>query len=231
MILLDANGLAAARPGRPLFDDASLTLSTGDRVAVVGLNGSGKSTLLRMLAGAAEPEAGTVRRGRGARVVMLHQADELPAGTVHQAVVPASHPDREWEVDAVLDRLGIGSLSGADVSTLSGGQGKRVALARALVEVGPGGGPDDDSVLLILDEPTNHLDIDAIAWLEDRIATHRGGLVLVTHDRHVLDRVTNRIVEIDRGRTYIHEGGYASYLEGKAERDEQAAQAEKVRKN
>ncbi|MCU1455569.1 MAG: putative transporter ATP-binding protein [Acidimicrobiales bacterium] len=231
MILLDASGLAASRPGRPLFADVSLTLSSGDRLGVVGLNGSGKSTLLRQLAGMSEPEAGHVRRGRGARVVMLHQADELPSGTVHQAVVPASHPDRAWEVDAVLDRLGLGALGDADVTTLSGGQGKRVALARALVEVGPGGGPDDDAVLLVLDEPTNHLDIDAIAWLEDRIATHRGGLVLVTHDRHVLDRVTNRIVEIDRGRTYVHDGGYASYLEAKAEREEQAAQADRVRRN
>ncbi|MCU1353691.1 MAG: putative transporter ATP-binding protein, partial [Acidimicrobiales bacterium] len=231
MILLDADGLAASRPGRSLFEDVSVTLSTGDRVAVVGLNGSGKSTLLRMLAGTTEPEAGTVRRGRGARVVMLEQADDLPAGTVHQAVIPASHPDREWEVDAVLDRLGLGDMTDADVTTLSGGQGKRVALARALVEVGPGGGTDDDAVLLILDEPTNHLDIDAIAWLEERIAAHRGGLVLVTHDRHVLDRVTNRIVEIDRGRTFIHEGGYASYLEGRADREEKAAQADRVRRN
>ena len=85
-----------------------------------------------------------------------------------------------------------------------------------MVEVGPGGGPDDDAVLLILDEPTNHLDIDAIGWLEDRLAAHRGGLVLVTHDRHVLDRLTNRILELDRGRAFVHEGGYATYLEARA---------------
>ncbi|HEY4376704.1 MAG TPA: ABC-F family ATP-binding cassette domain-containing protein [Acidimicrobiales bacterium] len=231
MILLDALGLAASRPGRALFADVSVTLSTGDRLGVVGLNGSGKSTLLRMLAGTAAPEAGTVRRGRGARVVMLDQADDLPPGSVRAAVAPEHDPDRGWEVDAVLDRLGLGGLVDADVATLSGGQTKRVALARALVAVGPGGGADDDAVLLILDEPTNHLDIDAIAWLEDRIASHRGGLILVTHDRHVLDRVTNRIVEIDRGRTYVHEGGYASYLEGKAVREEAAAQADRVRRN
>ena len=231
MILLDATDLAAARPGRQLFSDVSLTLSTGDRLGLVGINGTGKSTLLRMLAGKAEPEGGTLRPGRGARVVMLDQADDLPAGTVHQAVAPGSHPEREWEVDAILSRLGIADLADVSTDRLSGGQAKRVALARALVEVGPGGGPDDDAVLLILDEPTNHLDIDAIAWLEDRLAGHRGGLILVTHDRHVLDRLTTRILELDRGKAFVHDGGYSSYLEARFEREAQAATAEQVRKN
>jgi len=231
MILLDATDLAASRPGRQLFSDVSLTLSTGDRLGLVGINGTGKSTLLRVLAGKAEPESGTLRPGRGARVVMLDQADDLPAGTVHQAVAPGSHPEREWEVDAILSRLGIGDLADVATDRLSGGQAKRVALARVLVEVGPGGGPDDDAVLLILDEPTNHLDIDAIAWLEDRLAGHRGGLILVTHDRHVLDRLTTRILELDRGRSFVHDGGYSSYLEARFEREAQAATAEQVRKN
>jgi len=231
MILLDATDLSASRPGRQLFSDVSITLSTGDRLGLVGINGTGKSTLLRVLAGKTEPEDGTLRPGRGSRVVMLDQADDLPTGTVHQAVAPGSHPEREWEVDAILSRLGIGDLAEVSTDRLSGGQAKRVALARALVEVGPGGGPDDDSVLLILDEPTNHLDIDAIAWLEDRLAGHRGGLILVTHDRHVLDRLTTRILELDRGKAFVHDGGYASYLEARDERDAQAATAESVRKN
>ncbi|MCB0970195.1 MAG: ABC-F family ATP-binding cassette domain-containing protein, partial [Acidimicrobiales bacterium] len=231
LILLDATGLAASRPGRQLFADVSLTLSTGDRLGIVGINGTGKSTLLRVLAGRTEPEAGSIRRGRGARVVMLDQADELPVGTVRQAVAPGSHPEREWEVDAILTRLGIGDLADASTERLSGGQAKRVALARALVEVGPPGGPDDDAVLLIVDEPTNHLDLDAIAWLTERLAGHRGGLVLVTHDRHVLDDVTTRVLELDRGRTFVHDGGYASYLAARDERDRQAAQAESVRRN
>ena len=231
MILLDATDLAASRPGRQLFSGVSLTLSTGDRLGLVGINGTGKSTLLRVLAGKADPESGTLRPGRGARVVMLDQADDLPAGTVRQAVAPGSHPEREWEVDAILSRLGIGDLADVATDRLSGGQAKRVALARALVEVGPGGGPDDDAVLLILDEPTNHLDIDAIAWLEDRLAGHRGGLILVTHDRHVLDRLTTRILELDRGKPFVHDGGYSSYLEARFEREAQAATAEQVRKN
>jgi ATP-binding cassette subfamily F protein uup len=231
MILLDATGLAASRPGRALFEDVSLTLSSGDRLGLVGINGTGKSTLLRVLAGTSEPEAGTIRRGRGARVVMLDQADDLPGGTVRDAVAAVRDADRAWEVDAVLDRLGMAEVADVDTSRLSGGQAKRTALARALVEVGPGGGPDDDAVLLILDEPTNHLDIDAIRWLEERLATHRGGLVLVTHDRHVLDRLTNRILELDRGRAFVHEGGYSAYLEARAARDAADATAEAVRRN
>ena len=216
MILVDLERVSAARPGRPLFDELSLTLQTGDRLGVVGLNGTGKSTLLRVLAGTLEPESGTVRSGRDVRVGFLEQRPELPPGTVRQAV------GQGWEAAAVLQHLGMGPLHDADVSTLSGGQAKRVALARLLVE---------ESDLLVLDEPTNHLDIEAIAWLEERLARHRGGLVLVTHDRHVLDRVTTRVLELDRGKGYVHDGGYASYLEARAEREERAAVAESVRRN
>jgi ATP-binding cassette subfamily F protein uup len=224
VILLDAAGLAASRPGKPLYRDVSVTLSSGDRLAVVGINGCGKSTLLRQLAGTDEPEAGTVRRGRGSRVVALDQAAALPAGRVGDAV------GHGWEAAATLERLGMGHRVDDDIATLSGGEAKRVALARALVALGrPGEG--DESVLLILDEPTNHLDIDAIAWLEERLAAHRGALVLVSHDRHVLDRVTTRILELDRGRGYVHDGGYASYLAARVERDERSASAEAVRRN
>ncbi|HEX3539872.1 MAG TPA: ABC-F family ATP-binding cassette domain-containing protein [Acidimicrobiales bacterium] len=216
MILVDLEGVSASRPGKPLFDNLSLTVSTGDRLGVVGLNGSGKSTLLRVLAGAAEPETGQRRVGKGVRVAFLDQVPDLGTGTVAEVVGAG------WEADAVLDRLGMTPLRDADVGTLSGGQVKRVALARALLA-----GAD----LLILDEPTNHLDIETINWLEDQLAAFRGGLVLVTHDRHVLDRVTTRIVEVDRGATYTYTDGYAGYLLGRAEREEQAAVSEAVRRN
>ncbi len=234
MILLDATGLSASRPTRSLFDDVSLTLASGDRLGVVGINGTGKSTLLRVLAGRVDPDSGTVRRGRGSRVVMLEQADALPEGSVRDAVSPGSDPGRSWEVDAVLDHLGLTELAATPTDRLSGGQAKRVAVARALVEVGPGGGDggvDDDAVVLILDEPTNHLDIDAIAWLEDRLSSHRGALVLVTHDRHLLDRATTRILELDRGRAHLHRGGYSSWLEARTAREEAAVAAEAVRRN
>ncbi len=225
MILLDAEGIAASRPGRPLFADLSLTLSTGDRLGIVGLNGCGKSTLLGMLAGDVEPEAGTVRRARDVRVSTLGQDPALRGPLVRDDLFGAGtgSPDVEhWEAASVADRLGIGDLFDAEVGSLSGGQAKRVALARALVT------PAD---LLVLDEPTNHLDIDAIAWLEDRIAEHQGGLLLVTHDRHFLDRITTDVLELDRGRGHLHHGGYDSYLEGRARREELAAKEEDKRRN
>ena len=223
MILLDASGLRAARPGRVLFDEASFTLQTGDRVGLVGLNGCGKSTLLRILAGTLEPEAGAVRRGRGARIGVLDQDPVLPAGTVAAAV------GEGWEGRAILDRLGMSGHLDAPVDRLSGGQRKRTALARLLMAEWDG---------LILDEPTNHLDLDAVEFLEDRLAGFTGGLIMVTHDRHVLDRVTNTVIEIDRGRLHRHVAtgehrgsGYAAYLAGRAERATQVATAEQVRRN
>ena len=223
MILIDAEGLSASRPGRPLFADVSLTLSTGDRLGVVGLNGCGKSTLFRLLSGENEPEKGVVRRGRGARIGVLPQLPVLPEGTVRDAVGGG------WQGEAMLDKLGMGDMSEADTRELSGGQLKRVALARLLA------GEWD---CLILDEPTNHLDLDAIGFLEETLARFPGGLALVTHDRHVLDRVTNRVFEIDRGHAYLHipagqnaGSGYAAYLAARAEREENSATAEQVRKN
>ena len=223
MILIDAEGLKASRPGRPLFEDVSITLSTGDRLGVVGLNGCGKSTLFRILSGELRPDAGVVRTGRGARIGVLPQLPVLPNGTVRDAVGGG------WQGEAMLDKLGMGDMVDADTRELSGGQLKRVALARLLA------GEWD---CLILDEPTNHLDLDAIGFLEETLARFPGGLAIVTHDRHVLDRVTNRVLEIDRGHAYLHipagentGSGYAAYLAARAEREEKSATAEQVRKN
>ena len=223
MILIDAEGLKASRPGRPLFEDVSITLSTGDRLGVVGLNGCGKSTLFRILSGELRPDAGVVRTGRGARIGVLPQLPVLPEGTLRDAVGGG------WQGEAMLDKLGMGDMAEADTRELSGGQLKRVALARLLA------GEWD---CLILDEPTNHLDLDAIGFLEETLARFPGGLAIVTHDRHVLDRVTNRVLEIDRGHAYLHipagenaGSGYAAYLAARAEREENSATAEQVRKN
>lgn len=223
MILIDAQGLKASRPNRPLFDNISLTLSDGDRIGVVGLNGCGKSTLLRILSGDYSPDSGVVRYGRGARIGMLAQQPVLPKGSVRDAV------GEDWRGEAMLDRLGMSGLIEAQTNELSGGQQKRVALAKLLVS---------EWDALILDEPTNHLDLDAIAYLEEWLANFRGGLILVTHDRHVLDRVTTKVLEIDRGKAYLHMpaqrnagSGYAAYLVARIEREEQAATAEQKRKN
>jgi len=223
VILIDAQGLKASRPNRPLFDNISLTLSDGDRIGVVGLNGCGKSTLLRILSGDYAPDAGVVRYGRGARIGILAQQPALPSGSVRDAV------SADWRGEAMLDRLGMSGLIDAQTNELSGGQQKRVALAKLLVS---------EWDALILDEPTNHLDLDAIAYLEEWLANFRGGLILVTHDRHVLDRVTTKVLEIDRGKAYLHMpaqrsdgSGYAAYLAARIEREEQAVTAEQKRKN
>jgi len=215
-VLVDLEDVGVSMPDRALFAHLSVTVSTGDRLGVVGINGTGKSTLLRVMAGRLEPDYGTVRRGRGTRTAFLGQTPELPPGTVGDAVGDG------WESAAALDRLGMTDYLGADVGTLSGGQAKRVALARVVAHPGD---------LLILDEPTNHLDLGAVAWLEGWLAGFGGGLVVVSHDRYLLDRVTTRMVELDRGAAFVHEGGYASYLEGKAEREEHAAAAEDKRRN
>jgi len=223
VIIIDVQGLAASRPNRPLFADVSITVSDGDRIGVVGLNGSGKTTLLRIISGDLQPESGVVRRGRGARIGVLAQLPVLPAGTVREAV------GEGWKGEAMLDRLGMTPLIDSPTDQLSGGQQKRTALAHLLVR---------DWEALILDEPTNHLDLDAIAYLEEWLAAYSGGLLLVTHDRHVLDRVTTKVLEIDRGRTYLHQplnrhagSGYAAYLAARIEREEQAATNEQARRN
>ena len=223
MILIDAQGVKASRPNRPLFADLSITVSDGDRIGVVGLNGCGKSTLLRIISGDLEPDVGVVRKGRGTRIGVLSQLPVLPTGTVREAV------GHDWQGEAMLDRLGMSGLIEASTAELSGGQKKRVALAALLVS---------EWEALILDEPTNHLDLDAISYLEEWLANYSGGLLLVTHDRHVLDHVTNKVLEIDRGHSYMHipanrhaGSGYAAYLAGRIEREEQAATAEQIRKN
>ena len=223
MILIDAQSLSASRPNRPLFADVSLTVSDGDRIGVVGLNGCGKSTLLRILSGDYSPDSGQVHKARNARIGILAQQPILPVGTVRDAV------GEEWRGEAMLDRLGMSGMLDSSTQELSGGQQKRVALAMLLVQ---------EWDALILDEPTNHLDLDAIAYLEEWLANYRGGLILVTHDRHVLDRVTNKVLEIDRGKAYMHVpmgktagSGYAAYLAARIEREERAANAEQIRKN
>jgi ATP-binding cassette subfamily F protein uup len=225
VICVDLAGVGVARPDKPLFDDVSLTIATGDRVAIVGVNGSGKSTLLRLLAGGLAPDAGEIRFGRGARIAVLDQEPSLPDGTVAAALGDS------WEVAAVATSLGVLPLLDRRTDELSGGQAKRVALARALV------GEFD---LILLDEPTNHLDLEAIEWLERRLAGTSAALVLITHDRHLMDRLTTgrgdgRVVELDRGRAHVHRAAagssaYAAYLDGRAAREAQEASAEATRR-
>ncbi|WP_298210739.1 ABC-F family ATP-binding cassette domain-containing protein [Ferrimicrobium sp.] len=215
-ILVDAAAITVTRSDRVLFGDLSVTVSDGDRLGVVGINGTGKSTLLRVLGGEQNPEVGEVRRGKGVRISLLDQEDNLPDLTVREIVGSG------WENEAILDRLDMIAAIDRRISELSGGQRKRVALARVLSQPGD---------LLILDEPTNHLDLAAVTWLEAWLARFAGGVILVSHDRYLLDRVTNRMLELDRGKAYLHNGGYAAYLAAGAARDAQAEAADTVRRN
>jgi ABC transport system ATP-binding/permease protein len=197
MIVIDAQGLRASRPNRPLFADVSLTVSDGDRVGVVGINGCGKSTLLRMLGRELEPESGEVRWGRGARVGFLGQQPVLPAGTVRDAV------GGSWQGEAMLDRLGMSGLVGSRTDELSGGQAKRVALARLLV---------GEYEALILDEPTNHLDITTKRALVKALADYDGTLVFVSHDRAFLRALATRVVELGPGGARVFNAPYSEYV-------------------
>ncbi len=225
MICVDLAKVGIAQPDKVLFDDLSLTISTGDRLAIVGVNGSGKSTLMRMLAGTQKPDEGDVRFGRGVRIALLDQDPELPPGSVSEYLGDS------WEVAAVATSLGVQPLLSRPTDQLSGGQAKRVALARALV------GEFD---LILLDEPTNHLDLEAIEWLEQRLAGTNAALVMITHDRHLMDRLTTargsgRVVELERGTGHVHRAdagtsAYATYLTGRTARHERAAGAEASRR-
>jgi ATP-binding cassette subfamily F protein uup len=215
-ILIDLEKVTLQGSDRAIFEDLTMTISSGERIGVVGINGTGKTTLLNIVAGVVTPDSGHIRRGRDLRVQFLPQIPSLPVGTVRDTLGDG------WQVDAVLDRLAMLDAVDTPTDALSGGQLKRVALARVFAE------PSD---VLILDEPTNHLDLHAIEWLEQQILNYPGAIVLVSHDRFLLDRVTNRMIEIDRGKTYVHAGGYSRLLEAQADREAQAATAEQVRRN
>lgn len=215
-ILLDLQNVTLEGFQRPLLSEFSLTIQTGDRIGVVGINGTGKSTLLRVIAGMSEPDSGVIRRAKTLRVGYLEQDPVLAKGTVREAL------GEGWRIDAALDRLGMLDQADAPTEELSGGQTKRVALALVF------SGSQD---LLVLDEPTNHLDLGAIQWLEQQMLSFSGAVVLVSHDRFLLDQVTTRMVEIDRGNAYVHVGGYAALLEAQAEREALAATSEQIRRN
>jgi ABC transport system ATP-binding/permease protein len=185
--------------GRRLFSGVSLALGLGDRVCLVGRNGSGKSTLLQTLAGRIELDAGTVFRQPGVRIAYAPQQPVFdPAQTAADFVgLDGAEPHR---AAAALDEVEI--PGDRALANLSGGEARRVSLARAFA-----GDPD----ILLLDEPTNHLDIVAIEWLEERLAAHRAGLLLISHDRAFLTRLSRRTLWLDRGTLHEHDQGYAGF--------------------
>lgn len=230
MNLLTIEHLKKSYTERLLFDDTAFSINEGEKVGLIGINGTGKSTLLRIVAGLEEPDDGSVVKGRSLYIRYLPQIPEFePGETVLEAIVRenknephfASGEELKAAARSMLNRLEI--LDGeAKIDTLSGGQRKRVALASVLLSTAD---------LLILDEPTNHLDSGMAEWLEAYLKSFKGALLMITHDRYFLDSVTNRIVELDKGKLYSYQGGYEKYLELKAERMEMAEAAERRRQS
>ncbi len=200
-----------------IFDDITCGIHQGDKIGIIGINGTGKTTFLRILAGLEEPDNGQVILQNGLRLSFLPQHPEFPEGETVLSYVAGQKREEDWtpETDArmVLNRLGIADHE-EKIDHLSGGQKKRVALAAVLVN------PAD---VLILDEPTNHLDNEMAAWLEEYLNAYKGAVIMVTHDRYFLDRVTNKILEISHGKIYMYEAKYSRFLELKAEREEMEA--------
>ena len=215
MNLLTATGLVKAFTDRTLLDQVDFSVNEGDKVGVIGINGTGKSTLLRILAGLEDADEGVISKGNKVYVQYLAQNPDFPPNmTVFDYVITENKTsDNEWEIEGdaknMLQKLGLTDLN-QTIDLLSGGQKKRVALAAGLLK---------SCDILILDEPTNHLDSEMTRWLENYLIQKRCAIVMVTHDRYFLDRVCNRIIEIDQKKIYGYSTNYEGFLEAKVARE------------
>ncbi len=224
MILLNAEHIKKSYTEKPLLTDVDLSIDQSDKIGLIGVNGSGKSTLLKIIAGVVSEEGGTITKSRELRSAYLAQNPpyDPQLSVLAQAVLYLEEIGGAFELyqcQSMLTKLGITDFE-QKMGQLSGGQRKRVAMAAVLTA---------DSNLLILDEPTNHMDSDVIIWLEEYLLRYKGAIFMITHDRYFLDRVTNRIVEIDGGRLYSYDGNYDYYLETKAARKEMELASERKR--
>ena len=250
MNLLTIEEVSKSYSERILINKASLGISDGDKIGLIGVNGTGKSTFLKIIAGMEVPDNGRILKGSMVNIEYLPQEPEFdPGATVleqifksdtdvmkvireYEAVIEKlqATPENEilqkslmnlnnkmdaingWQVQSeakiILTKLGITNFKEL-IGNLSGGQRKRVALCSALIT------PSD---LLILDEPTNHMDNKIIDWLENYLNNRKGALLMITHDRYFLDRITNKILELDKGILYSYQGNYSAFLEKKVER-------------
>ena len=222
MNILNVEKVSKTYGEKELFNNISLGINSGDKIGLIGVNGTGKSTLLKIIAGVEEPDEGRVVKGKGIELAYLAQTPlYYDNENVLEYVMRGKHADSQPKAKEILNKLGI-TNHGAMMNILSGGQKKRAALARTLVE---------PARLLILDEPTNHLDNDMVLWLEQFIKNFKGELIMVTHDRYFLDNVTNRIVELDKASLYSYDTNYSGFLELKTQREEMERATEAKRQN
>ncbi len=260
MNLITLENISKSYSEKKLLNNISLGINEGDIIGVIGINGTGKSTFLKIIAGVEHEDSGSITKGNKIRIEYLSQNPEYDfQATVLEQVFKGTSKemkllrdyedvlervnecenlsdrlislqsqidnmnlwDLESEAKTILTKLGIKDFK-AKVGELSGGQRKRISLASALIT------PSD---LLILDEPTNHMDSSTIQWLEEYLNSRRGALIMITHDRYFLDRVTNRIIELDEGNLYTYEGNYSLFVEKKAEREIQDVAAQRKRES
>ncbi|MCG6147945.1 ABC-F family ATP-binding cassette domain-containing protein [Leptospira levettii] len=250
IVLVSVSKLSKTIGEKKLFSNLDFSISEGEKLAIVGINGSGKSTLLRAILGKEETDSGQIIKNNNLKISILDQnpvfdsnetiLDHIYKGenklvktirkyedicermgegeeglddeftNVSQEMDRLSAWDYEGQIKSILRELGVEKLE-RKMSELSGGMLKKVELAKSLI---------DESNLLILDEPTNHLDVKSILWLEDYLANLDKAILLITHDRYFLDRIVNKILELDRGNYFLYEGNYSIYLERKVEREE-----------
>ena len=231
MNIINVENITKSYTGRKLFSKASFYVQENEKIGIIGINGTGKSTLLKIVAGDEEPDEGTVTTANHIVINYLPQnpefdPDETALEHVMSRVVTSQlDEDMRWSIESdaksLLMKLDITDMA-QKTGELSGGQRKRLALATVVLK------PCD---VLILDEPTNHLDYEMVEWLEDYLRRFRGAVIMVTHDRYFLDSVSNRIVEIDKGKTYSYQTNYSGFLQLKAQREEMQAATERKRQS
>lgn len=235
LILLNAENLSKGYSDRQLLDGCSLAINEGDKIGLIGVNGTGKSTLLKIIAGLDFPDSGTVTRAGGVRVAYLPQnpvfsenatvLEQVMKGVAISEELAEEAKVRqqadEYQCKTILTKLGLSDYD-QTISLLSGGQKRRVAMACALAA---------EAEVLILDEPTNHIDSEMVDWLESYLKRFAGAVLMVTHDRYFLERVVNRIVELDHGKLYSYPANYSQYLELKAQREEMQLATERKRQS
>ena len=221
MNILNIEHISKIYGDKVIFEDASFGIHEGDKIGIIGINGTGKTTLLRMAAGIEEPDSGQIVRQNGLRIAYLPQNPEFPRDATVSSYALGKSAETDWMVESNLTKLGIVQYD-IPLAQLSGGQRRKVAMAKVLAS---------DFDVLLLDEPTNHLDEEMITWLEEYLREYKGVILMVTHDRYFLDKVSNRILEISRGNMYSYDANYSKFLELKAEREEMELASERKRQS